>query len=70
MTYNSLPASETPYLVSSASHNSLLEVAVSVTPRVTLFPNYINYKLNQASSVMVNQVIEVQNQNSKSGVRI
>jgi hypothetical protein len=32
----------------------------SVTPRVTLFPNYLLYKLNQASSVMVNQVIKVQ----------
>jgi hypothetical protein len=41
-----------------------------VTPRVTLFPNYLHYKLNQASIVMVNQVIEVRNQNSKSGVRI
>jgi hypothetical protein len=30
------------------------------------FSNYIHYKLNQASSVMVNQVVEVQNQNSKS----
>jgi hypothetical protein len=36
-----------------------------LTPRVTLFPNYLHYKLNKASSVMVNQVIEVQNQNSK-----
>jgi hypothetical protein len=43
---------------------------VVVTPRVTLFPNYIHYKLNQASSTMVNSVTEVQNQNSKSGVRI
>jgi hypothetical protein len=41
---------------------------VHVTPRVTLFPNYLHCKLNQASSVMVNQVIEVQDQNSKSGV--
>jgi hypothetical protein len=41
-----------------------------VTPRVTLFLNYLSYKLNPASSVMVNQVIEVWNQNSKSGVRI
>jgi hypothetical protein len=45
-------------------------VSCLVTPRVTLFPNYLHYKLNQASSVMVNQVIEVQNQNLKSGVRI
>jgi hypothetical protein len=45
-------------------------VSCLVTPRVTFFPNYLHYKLNQASSVMVNQVIEVQNQNSKSGVRI
>jgi hypothetical protein len=42
----------------------------AVTPRVTLFPNYLHYKLNQASSVMVNQVIEVQNHNSKLGVQI
>jgi hypothetical protein len=40
----------------------------SVTPRVTFFPNYLHYKLNQASSVMFNPVIEVQNQDSKSGV--
>jgi hypothetical protein len=39
-------------------------------PYVTLFPNYLHYKLNQALSVLVNQVIEVQNQNSKSGVQI
>jgi hypothetical protein len=37
-----------------------------VTPCVTLFPNYLHYKLNQASSAFVNQVVEVQNQNSKS----
>jgi hypothetical protein len=42
----------------------------AVIPRVTLFPNYLHYKLSQASSVMVNQVIKVRNQNSKSGVRI
>jgi hypothetical protein len=41
-----------------------------VTPHVTLFPNYLHYKLSQVSSVMVNQVVEVQNQNSKSGIRI
>jgi hypothetical protein len=41
-----------------------------VTPRVTLFPNYLHYKLNQASSTMVNPVAEVQNQNSKSRVQI
>jgi hypothetical protein len=40
----------------------------NVTPRVTLFPNYLHYKLNQASSTMVNLVAEVRNQNSKSGV--
>jgi hypothetical protein len=39
---------------------------VSVTPRVTLFPNYLHYKLNQVSNDMVNQVVEVRNQNSKS----
>jgi hypothetical protein len=43
---------------------------VFVRPRVTLFPNYLYYKLSQASSAMVNQVIEVRNQNSKSGVQI
>jgi hypothetical protein len=43
---------------------------LAVTPRVTLFPNYLQYKLSQASSAMVNQVIEVRNQNSKSGVQI
>jgi hypothetical protein len=42
----------------------------NVTSRVTLFPNYLHYKLNQASSTMVNPVAEVRNQNSKSGVRI
>jgi hypothetical protein len=42
----------------------------NVTPRVTLFPNYLHYKLNQASSTMVNPVAEVRNQNSKSGVWI
>jgi hypothetical protein len=41
-----------------------------ITPRVTLFPNYLHYKHNQASSIMVNPVTEVQNQNSKSEVRI
>jgi hypothetical protein len=41
-----------------------------VTPRVMLFSNYLHYKLNQASSTMVNPVVEVRNQNSKSGVRI
>jgi hypothetical protein len=43
-------------------------VSQTVTPRVTLFLNYLPYKLNPASSAMVNQVIEVWNQNSKSGV--
>jgi hypothetical protein len=43
---------------------------ITVTPRVMLFPNYLYYKLSQASSAMVNQVVEVRNQNSKSGVRI
>jgi hypothetical protein len=38
----------------------------AVTPRVTLFPNYLHYKLNQASSASVNQAVEVRNQNSKS----
>jgi hypothetical protein len=33
----------------------------AVTPRVTLFPNYFHYKLGQASSAMVNHVVEVQN---------
>jgi hypothetical protein len=27
---------------------------ISVTPRVMLFPNYLHYKLNQASSALVN----------------
>jgi hypothetical protein len=44
--------------------------AEHVTPRVTFFSNYLHYKLSQASSVMVDQVIENRNQNSKSGVRI
>jgi hypothetical protein len=35
-----------------------------------LFPNYLHYKLSQASSAMVNQVVEVLNQNSKLGVQI
>jgi hypothetical protein len=43
---------------------------VAVTPRVTLSPNYLHYKLNQASNALVNHVFKVQNQNSKSGVRI
>jgi hypothetical protein len=46
------------------------EFCSTVTPRVTLFLNYLHYKLSQASSAMVNQVVEVRNQNSKSGVRI
>jgi hypothetical protein len=37
---------------------------------VTHLPNYLLYKLNQASSALVNQVVEVRNQNSKSGVQI
>jgi hypothetical protein len=41
---------------------------MSVTPRLTLFPNYLHYKLNQASSDLINQVVEVENQNSKSRV--
>jgi hypothetical protein len=43
-------------------------VSQTVTPCVTLFLNDLPYKLNPASSAMVNQVIEVWNQNSKSGV--
>jgi hypothetical protein len=35
----------------------------AVTPRVTLFPNYLHYNLNQASSALV-KVIDVRNQNS------
>jgi hypothetical protein len=31
----------------------------TVTPRVTLFSNYLHYKLSKASSAMVNQVVEV-----------
>jgi hypothetical protein len=34
------------------------------------FHNYLHYKLNQASSALVNQVVEVWNQNSKSRVQI
>jgi hypothetical protein len=34
---------------------------VNVAPRVMLFPNYLYYKLSQASSAMVNQVVEVRN---------
>jgi hypothetical protein len=49
---------------------SSVSLLLSVTPRVMLFPNYIQYKLNQASSTMVNPVAEVRNQNSKLGVRI
>jgi hypothetical protein len=41
-----------------------------VTPHVTLFSNYLPYKHNQASSTRVNPVVEVRNQNSKSGVLI
>jgi hypothetical protein len=40
-------------------------VMAHVTTRVTLFPNYLHYKLIQASSAMVDQIVEVQNQNSK-----
>jgi hypothetical protein len=43
---------------------------VCVIPRVTFFPNYLHYKINQVSSALVNQVIKVQNQNSKLGVQI
>jgi hypothetical protein len=35
---------------------------------VTIFSNYLYCKLSQASSAMINQVIDVRNQNSKSGV--
>jgi hypothetical protein len=59
-----------PSSVSSSSFPVVASQLVPVTPRVTLFPNYLHYKLNQASSVMVNQVVEVRNQNSKSGVQI
>jgi hypothetical protein len=46
---------------------TLIEVVmiVCVTLRVTLFPNYLHYKLNQASSVLVNPVIEVRNSKIK-----
>jgi hypothetical protein len=43
---------------------------VAVTPRVMPFSNYLHYKLNQVSSALVDQVVEIQNQNSKSGVQI
>jgi hypothetical protein len=36
-----------------------------VTPRVTLFPNYLHYKLSQASSGMVNQVVRFKIRSSK-----
>jgi hypothetical protein len=36
----------------------MIDVPV-VTPHVTLFPNYLHYKLNQASSVLVNLLIEI-----------
>jgi hypothetical protein len=36
----------------------MIDVSV-VTPHVTLFPNYLHYKLNQASSVLVNLLIEI-----------
>jgi hypothetical protein len=49
---------------------SLVWMHLIVTPCVTLFPNYLHYKLSQALSAMVNHVVEVRNQNSKSGVRI
>jgi hypothetical protein len=45
-----------------------IHLGITLTPRVTLF--LLPYKLNPASSAMVNQVVEVRNQNSKSGVRI
>jgi hypothetical protein len=34
------------------------------------FLNYLHYKPNRASSVLVNQVIEVRSQKSKLGVQI
>jgi hypothetical protein len=40
-------------------------VMAHVTTSVTLFSNYLHYKLIQESSAMVDQVVEVQNQNSK-----
>jgi hypothetical protein len=58
----------TPHV--SKPHDYVNHMFMSVTPRVTLFSNYLHYKLNQASSTMVNLVVEVRNQNSKSGVRI
>jgi hypothetical protein len=36
----------------------MIDVSV-VTLHVTLFPNYLHYKLNQASSVLVNLLIEI-----------
>jgi hypothetical protein len=36
----------------------MIDISV-VTPHVTLFPNYLHYKLNQASSVLVNLLIEI-----------
>jgi hypothetical protein len=60
----------TPYTMKKGVKLIDLLGVIRVTPRVTLFPNYIYYRLNQASSTMVNPVAEVRNQNSKSGVRI
>jgi hypothetical protein len=63
-----------PNLIGSGMTAQVLPSAVdqltTTAPHVTLFPNYLHYKLNQASSAMVNQVVKVRNQNSKSGVRI
>jgi hypothetical protein len=35
------------------------EYFMNVTPCVTIFPNYIHYKLNHASTSLVNQAVEI-----------
>jgi hypothetical protein len=66
MAHEVILADAEPEMLQSHLYHALMRDYV--TPRVTLFPNYLHYKLNQASSAMINQVVEVQNQNSKSGV--
>jgi hypothetical protein len=68
LTHRSLTDTDGGYKLRGAgfSHTTLRPCNI----RVTLFSNYLHYKLNQASSVMINQVIKVQDQDSKLGVRI
>jgi hypothetical protein len=41
------------------SSTLLVLMIQTVTLRVTLFPNYLHYKLNQASSALVNRVVGI-----------